>query len=501
MFKNITKKGVKMEIYHKEKLMIEKKMQLEEIVKYLHGEAQKQEVHEIEETIFKKMMEIGGNLLKEAIAIKNDSYKKLEENRKGEKVALHSVRTYNYQSIFGKLSISGNYYWEHKKEGIFPLNRDLNFPENNQSYLLSKWIQSGLVEQSYTKTLGGIHEILGIKIARRIPEKLNKKISKEICKYYKEKAPFLEKEGSVIIATADCKGVAMIPKEKPMQPKESTRRGKGQKKKGLRKDSVVTSDYSINPIARSPEDVILGLMNVNSEKLIKKNKDKKKNFPINKRVVATMFGKEKAFQDLADRIKARDTQEKSDIFLLIDGEKSLETGLLTEFKNRKWKNRIIGICLDIIHVTEYLWEFGSALYGEKSHKRPIWVKKQLLSILNSKTGYVIGAMKQILTKNKKLSLSKRDRMKRVIKYIENHKHMMHYKKYLEKGLPIASGVIEGACRSLVKDRMDRAGMKWSKEGANSILELRSIKQNGYWDHYWDHYIQFEKKRLYKKDIK
>jgi hypothetical protein len=493
-----------MELYHKEKLMLEKKMQLEEISKYLHGESQKQEVHEIEEAIFKKMMEIGGALLKEAIAIKNSSYKKTEQNQKKEEIKLHSERTFYYQSIFGKLLIDANYYWEYKKEPIFPLSRDLNFPENNQSYLLSKWIQRGLVEQSYDKTLGSIHEILGIKIARRIPEKLNKKISKEVCKYYKEKAPFLEEEGSIIIATADCKGVAMIPKERPTQLKEATRRGKGQKKKGLRKDSVVTSDYSINPIPRSPEDIIEGLMNVNSQKSPKENKDKnkKKNPPINKRVVATMFGKEKAFQDLADRIEARDIEEKSDIFLLIDGERALEKGLLSEFKSRKWKNRIVGICLDIIHVTEYLWEFGAALYGEKSCKRPVWVKKQLLSILNSKAGYVIGAMKQILTKNKKLSISKRQRMEKVIKYFENHKHMMNYRKHLKKGLPIASGVIEGACRSLVKDRMDGAGMKWSKEGANSILGLRSVKQNGYWDHYWEHYIQTEKERLYKeKNVK
>jgi hypothetical protein len=489
-----------MEIYHKEKLMLEKKMQIKEITKYLHEEAQEQEIHEIEKALFKKMMEIGGNLLKEAIAIKNNSYKASEKNKKGDSVKRHSVRTCYYQSIFGKLSISGSYYWEYKKEGIFPLSRDLNFPENNQSYLLSKWIQSGLVEQSYDKTLGSIHEILGIKIARRIPEKLNKKVSKKVCQYYKETAPFLEKEGSVIIATADCKGVAMVPKERPEKPKESIRRGKGQKKKGLRKDSVVTSDYSINPISRSPEDIIDGLMIVNST-LPKKNKDKNKNKnpPINKRVVATMFGKEKAFQDLCDRIKTRDPKEKSDIFLLIDGEKALEKGLLAELKNRKWKNRISGICLDIIHVTEYLWEFGSALFGEKSSKRSVWVKKQLLSILNSKSGYVAGAMKQILTKNKKLSISKREKMKKVIKYFENHKHMMNYKKYLEKGMPIASGVIEGACRSLVKDRMDCAGMKWTKEGANSILELRSVKQNGCWEHYWEHYIQTEKKRLYKEE--
>jgi len=73
---------------------------------------------------------------------------------------------------------------------------------------------------------------------------------------------------------------------------------------------------------------------------------------------------------------------------------------------------------------------------------------------------------------------------------------MKYDEYLAKGYPIGSGVIEGACRSFVKDRMELAGMRWSEIGAEKMLELRSIKVNGKWDNFWQYFVTEEMQRLY-----
>ena len=75
---------------------------------------------------------------------------------------------------------------------------------------------------------------------------------------------------------------------------------------------------------------------------------------------------------------------------------------------------------------------------------------------------------------------------------------MKYDEYLAKGYPIGSGVIEGACRSFVKDRMELAGMRWSEIGAEKMLELRSIKVNGKWNNLWQYFIVEEKQRLYSE---
>ena len=483
-------------IYTMEELSIEKKNVLDKIEQYLSTEAQEQEIHQMEQGIFSMLLALGTVFLKEAIAKKGTGKAgRIVKNKEKKEVPFYRIRDVFYESIFGKISIPRAYYWEYGKEGICPLDEELNFPENYRSYLLDKWIQAGVADQAYHKAIANIKDLLGVSVSKKAEEEMSRKLSKDTSSYYKKKTKFLE-EGSVIIASTDCKGVAMVPKERPDQPKESIRRGKGSKKKGLRKDAVVTTDYSINPSLRTAEDVIEALMSVNGEKKSTIKKKKHKERPKNKRVVATMNGKEQAFQDLADRIKARDPTESVPLFLLIDGEKALETGLLKELKKRKWKKRTKGVCLDIIHAVEYLWEAGAVLYGEKNFKRAIWVRKKLLEILDNKVGYVIGALRQHINKRKSLSASKTKILEKVIRYFENHKHMMHYKTYLEQGFPIATGVIEGACGSLVKNRMDCAGMKWTKKGANAVLGIRGIKQNGYWDDYWEHFINEEKKRLY-----
>lgn len=75
---------------------------------------------------------------------------------------------------------------------------------------------------------------------------------------------------------------------------------------------------------------------------------------------------------------------------------------------------------------------------------------------------------------------------------------MKYDEYLAKGYPIGSGVVEGSCRSFVKDRMELAGMRWSEIGAEAMLELRSIKVNGRWDEFWSYFINKEKARKYSQ---
>jgi hypothetical protein len=102
----------------------------------------------------------------------------------------------------------------------------------------------------------------------------------------------------------------------------------------------------------------------------------------------------------------------------------------------------------------------------------------------------------MLVKGQTLKAGQKIVLQKVITYLENHKHMMKYNEYLALGLPIATGVIEGACGSLVKDRVERSGMKWTHKGAQAVLNLRALKRNGDWDSYWDLHLQNEYQRLY-----
>ena len=156
--------------------------------------------------------------------------------------------------------------------------------------------------------------------------------------------------------------------------------------------------------------------------------------------------------------------------------------------------------LDIIHACEYVWEAGTAIHGEKSSKRRQWVRKKLLDLLDGKVGYVIGALKQIKNK-RKLSESKLETLDKVIRYFTNHKHMMKYDEYLAKGYPIGTGVVESARGSLVKNRMERNGMRWGMTGAQAMLDLRAVKKNTDWKNFMEIYINEQKNILYSDDYK
>jgi hypothetical protein len=301
----------------------------------------------------------------------------------------------------------------------------------------------------------------------------------------------------------------MIPSEKPDFAKPaSARLGRGEKT-GLRRDAVVTSDFPFVPGARDPEEMARQLLRRSTQRekdagtaaraLRRERGEVEPRTPINQQRAATMFGKEKAFKDLADRIQKRDPGAEKPIYVLIDGEQALENGLAGEFKARGWNNRLEGFCLDIFHVMEYVWEAGTALHGEKSREREKWVYRQTLSLLQGRSGRVAGGLRQIVTKRgRKLRKSQINSLNKVANYLDNHSRMMHYDIYLEKGYPIGTGVIEGACGSLVKERMDGSGKRWSKAGAQNVLNLRSILQNNDFDDYWDFHISLENNRLYGK---
>lgn len=415
----------------------------------------------------------------------------------GEQIPFHSLKQRNYLSVFGDIKISRAYFWKSGMAGLFPLDAELNLPAHHHSYLLDKWIQHRITEGPYETAIESICDLLNQKVTKRVVQQITSQASQEVENYYRQKTNF-ENEGTHLIAQVDCKGVIMIPKERPdaKSQEEFVRRAKGVSKKGIRRDAVVTTDFSIDPISRTPKELLEGLMLINSDKKKEKKVAKKKahNFR-NKQVAGTMFGKEKAFKDLADRLEARDPQGKKPIFILIDGAPSLEKGFIKEFQERGWQHRVQGYCLDIVHATEYLWDASTALYGETSNQRVFWVKSALLKVLNSKVETVLKELNKKIADGKSSDFVVR-RLTRTITYFENHKHMMDYKRYLNEGYPIASGAIEGACNTLVKDRTDRSGMQWTKTGAAAVINLRSVQCNEDWSDYWEYYVHQQSKKLY-----
>ena len=151
--------------------------------------------------------------------------------------------------------------------------------------------------------------------------------------------------------------------------------------------------------------------------------------------------------------------------------------------------------LDVIHVSGYVWSAGRALYGKDESSVESFVRDRLLRILQGEAQRVIRGIRRMAT-DRGLCGQKLKDVKTACNYLENNLARMRYDEYLAAGYPIASGVIEGACRHLVKDRMERSGMRWREPNAGSMLFVRALEVTGLWETIQIHRQAVERKRLH-----
>ena len=139
--------------------------------------------------------------------------------------------------------------------------------------------------------------------------------------------------------------------------------------------------------------------------------------------------------------------------------------------------------LDLIHVIEYLWKAAYCFHPVSSPEAEAWVQERILGILEGKSSNVAVGMRRSATL-RGLSKKARKAVDTCANYLLKNREMLKYDDYLQRGFPIATGAIEGACRYLIKDRMDIIGARWGFERAEAILKLRSIKQSDDFEDYW-----------------
>ena len=198
--------------------------------------------------------------------------------------------------------------------------------------------------------------------------------------------------------------------------------------------------------------------------------------------------KDRIFSWFAEQVKIRNPRRGKPVVCVMDGERALWKKLKAYVSN-------VVCILDLFHVLERLWQAAHCFHPEGSEAAQAFVTDRLERILEGQVGYVIGGLKQMATKHR-LRGSKKDQLSKVIGYLERNRRFMHYDEYLAAGYPIGSGVAEGACRHLVKDRMEGTGMRWRTEGAQAMLDLRAVYLNDDWDTFQTHRIETERRKLY-----
>ncbi len=150
---------------------------------------------------------------------------------------------------------------------------------------------------------------------------------------------------------------------------------------------------------------------------------------------------------------------------------------------------------DFIHVLEYLWKAAYCFHAEGSEQAEQWVMERALRILHGQASALAAGMRRSATWQGLLP-DERKAVDKCAGYLLKNKSRLEYAKALESGWPIATGVIEGACRYLVKDRLEITGARWSLEGAEAVLKLRALHASGDLENYMQFHRQQERQRNY-----
>src|ERR1700749_869318 len=179
---------------------------------------------------------------------------------------------------------------------------------------------------------------------------------------------------------------------------------------------------------------------------------------------------------------------------LVDGNKDQ----LAHFRAQAAARGVAGlpVLIDFIHVTGYLRDAAWSFSPKDSPAAGSWVRRHERAILDGHAGTVAAAISDQARTTPGLSASKHKNALRTVRYLETKLPFMDYPRFLAAGWPIYTGVIEGPCRYLIKDRMDITGARGSTDGAEAILQLRVITANGHWDAYWAWHQQQQHRRTY-----
>jgi hypothetical protein len=427
------------------------------------AQAQAATMDQMERSLFRQVLHLGYQLLRLFVMVRAEGESHAPLVKRDKTVMLyHSQKARDYFSIFGKLTFERAYFYAWGGSGKSPLDEALSLPERCYSDLLMESAELLGVEAAYGKGLRVVARLLGLNLSELALETGVADHSQDVKAYYYQKAPFPSaEEGPILVAQADGKGVPMVRGELDLK----VRRGKGDKKT-QKKEAIATAVYTIEPYFRTPEEVLSALFK-------KGQPAAQRPAPRHKQIFASLKGKQQALKRLARWVQRREGEHICQRVALTDGAEPLQKQMLACLPG-------FPLVLDIIHAVEYLWKAGTALYGETDPYRTQWVEAQTLQLLSSHTQQVIQWLEDkadSLTHNSQAARS----LHTVANYFQRNLPFMDYAEYLGRGWPIGTGVIEGTCRHLVKDRMELSGMRWTIAGAGALLSLRAVNENGDWE--------------------
>ena len=436
--------------------------------------------HEVELDLFRRVMTLGRSLLGTFLAIQGTG-------DVGEQFVMPEgevlrrdpePRDREYATIFGTFTLTRTVYSAGPNQKlVVPLDARLQLPESKFSQLLQSWDQLVATEQPYHQVSRVFETIFGLRQHTDSLERMSRGLSSDAEDFcWSRPVPPAKEEGELFVESADGKGVPIrhASDTRPIQDHQHRSGPKPDRKRM----ATVGAVYSVDRYVRTPEEVLEALFHDPAQPSPRDASSRPR--PQHKWTYARLDddpetsepvkGQAATFGWIDEQIRARRKRLRRNrpVICLMDGQESLWT-----MKARMQRDVETVDILDLLHVTPRLWKAAKLFHLSDETAAESFVREQVKRVLHGEVKSVIHSLRARATR-RGLSPKKKSQLEVICKYFSKHKERMRYDEYLREGYPIASGVIEGACRHVVKDRLERTGMSWTRAGAQAMLNLRAI---------------------------
>jgi len=299
-----------------------------------------------------------------------------------------------------------------------------------------------------------------------------------------------------LVISADGKGIVMRPEA--LRPKAALARARhgpkhpqtrlaSAEKSNYKRMAEIGAVYDATPVPRTPADIIASDQDTERDPIPG---------PVatNKWLTASIVNDAgTVIEQVLNEAQRRDPKHRRTWVALVDGNNHQIQRIKAGAKARKVK---VTIVVDFVHVLEYLWNAAWCFHAARDPAAEQWVHRQATAVLNGHARRVAGQIRRKTT-TAQLGPINRKIAEEAATYLTRKAAHLDYPTALTQGWPIATGIIEGACRHIVKDRMDITGARWRLTGAEAVLKLRAIKANGDFDAYWRYHLDQERHHIHQ----
>ena len=393
------------------------------------------------------------------------------------------LRSRHLITLFGAVAITRLEYSAPGQRNLYPLDAVLGLPARSYSYEIQRRLVKAAVKGPFDEAIEEVADATGARLPKRTAEQIVAEASVDFESFYTQRTLRLDAgSGPLLIASVDGKGVPIV---KPNPGARKVRLGKGEKRNKKRM-STVGAVFTQKPNRRTPAAVVESLF---AESPGTKH-PKRYHRPEQKRVWASLLaGKDAFIAQVQAEMGRRDPHHQKTWIVVTDGERALQRKVTATFER-------ITLILDLLHVLEKLWAVSYVFHPEGSPEACQFVRERILRILRGEVSQVVKGLRQMATKHK-LRGQRQRTVRNVAAYYYRNRSRMRYDFYLQNGYPIASGSVEGACKNLVKDRMERSGMRWTPPMAEAVLQLRAVYLSDHFEDYWRYHVDADQKRLFR----